>query len=102
MSKAEWRKILDLKMHPWVREYDSSNKLDTHRRPGSVLYERSSMKITEVVETPAFYYFSGLVTVRDLEGVKLRESFETTKKKKPFILPDDIFKKLEELPCMKY
>jgi len=101
MSKAEWRKILDLKMHPWVREYDSSNKLDTYRRAGSVLYEKASMRITEVIETPNFYYFSGLVTVWDLEGNKLRESLEITKKRKPFLLPQWVQEKLERLECTK-
>jgi hypothetical protein len=102
MSKAEWRKILDLKMHPWVREYDSSNKHDTHRRAGSVLYEKSVMRIEEVTETPAFYYFTGIVTVYDMEGVKVRESFEITKKRKPFLLPASVQEQLERLECMKY
>lgn len=101
MSKAEWRKVLDLKMHPWVREYDTSNKYDLHRRVGCVLYEKAVMKITEVVETPNYYHFYGLVTVTDLDGRKIRESVEITKKRKPFLLPQWVQEQLERLECMK-
>ncbi len=101
MSKAEWRKILDLKMNPWVREYDTSNRHDTHRMAGCVLYEKASMKITQVVETPKCYHFFGVVTVWDLEGNKIRESLEVAKKLKPFLLPQRVQEQLERLECTK-
>lgn len=99
--KPAWKKDVKLCPRIWELSYEHDNIYGHSRRSWCLEGQITVMQVERVLETPFFYFFEGHAKVYDAEGGLLRDSFEITKRRKPFLLPDWVQEQLERSECMK-